>query len=358
MGAAFTQLTAVIVLMLVMSQTQALSISHVSHKPSYIEVNTRIKIAIRFALDEAATVVLRIYDDREFLIKEERIAGFNKSDNTIIWDGRDNNGKRVPPEAYHYTLEASNGSDSVVYDPSDITGNDVVEVSNLKWDKKADSISYSVRKNTRVSLRIGIDDGGPLLATILDWQPRARGVHKEKWDGIDSSGTVDIKRLVSAEIFGQAYSLSGNTIIFGPYQSDSEYVENIDTSHKRKRTYNSKKMFNYHGKDAASRSDFAIDVALPKDIKLNKDKLPIFKGSVPIRINIPKQELKRMQTNRFEPMLFVDGTYISELESGFFPLTWRMHAKDYKEGEHYITINIRGYDGQVGSASRRIVVKH
>lgn len=359
MSVLITRLVAFIMLMLAFAQAHALSITHVSHMPSYVDSKSKAKVSIRFALDEAATVSLRVYDDRELLIKEITSAGLSKGDNAIIWDGTDSSGKQVPPEAYHYTLVANQGSEFVVYDTSDITGNDVISVSNLKWDKKAGTINYSVRKNTRVSLRVGMKAGGPLLTTVLDWQPRARGQYQEKWNGLDSSGTLDIKKLEKVQVFGQAYALSTNTIIIGPNQNASRYSENIHPdSNRRERTTSSKKMFNFHGKDAASRGDFNIDVDLPKDIKQNKNKLPVLTGNVPIRISIPKKDLIRMQTDRFEPMLFVDGIYVSELESGFFPLTWRLNAKDYKEGEHFITINVRGYEGQIGSTSRKVIIKH
>lgn len=341
------------------TQAHALTIKHVSHDPIYTDINAQVKIAIRFALDSPSTVTLRIYDDREYLIKQTTRGGLKAGDNTMEWDGTDSNNRKVPPEAYRYTLEASQGGENVTYDPGDITGGDNIAVKNLTWNKETNTLDYSITKNSRVSLRAGIKEGGPLLASVVNWQPRARGHYSEKWEGKDASGTLDIKKLKDVMLFGQAYSLSNNTIIIGPYQNTSKYIESLDAgTQKRERTHTANKMFNFHGKDADARKDFDMNVVLPDNLEKDKNNLPVFEGNVPIRINIPKEDLMRMQTSRFEPMLFVDGKYVSELESGFFPVTWRLNSQDYTQGEHYITVNIRGYDGQIGAASKRITIRH
>lgn len=337
----------------------ALTITGVSHSPTYFEPKNSSKVAIRYTLDQPAQVILRLFDDRDILIKKLSSSQAKKNENMFYWDGTDYNGKKVPAEAYRYTLEATTASENVAYDVSDTTGNKSLDIINTQWDKAGDKISYLINKPSRISIRVGIDQGGPLLATVTDWLPRGRGEHSEQWNGMDTAHEVNIERIPNTVVHTRAYTLSSNTIVVGPYSNKSMYV-NIDDEDVVKRVALKKnwKKFDYLSKKAKARSDYTVGIKLPDDPIETINDVPVFKGTIPIKITLQADDIERMQLDRFESMLFIDGKYVSELETGFSPLTWRLDTSLYTEGEHFITVNLRGYDGQFGVTSRNLYIRH
>jgi hypothetical protein len=341
------------------SLCNALSISHVSHAPVYVDSASGEEVSVRFKLDEHADIRLNIYDDREYLIKQVSLTNVAIGDNEISWDLTDMRGKEVPPEAYHYTLEAKSGNTTVVFDVSDTTGNKPTRVNNVKWDKTKQIVSYYVLEPSRVSIRAGIDDGGPLLATITDWQARNRGPHQDPWGGYDKDKVLNIEKMDNVIIHAGAISLSDNSIIIGPPQTESVYVKKITQPVIRERKDKSAKAaYANLSKSADLRSDYDIDIDILTEGSNEASEPVVLTGTVPIRISMSNVEQGRMQQDRFEPMLFIDGIYVTEVETGFFPVTWKLDTTKYDEGEHFITVNIRGYGGQYGVASRLIRIKH
>lgn len=175
--------------MLMFGSAHALTIQHVNHYPKQINPNKNETVAIKYSLDESAQVVLNIYDDRDLLIKHIKSKGqLKKGDHVFVWNGYDQVNRPVPSEAYRYTLIASNVGGSVEHDLSDLTGGQVVKVHQLKWDTKTKKIQYRVLKPSRVNVRVGLKNNGPLMATITDWVGRGHGLHEVSWDGFDNSG--------------------------------------------------------------------------------------------------------------------------------------------------------------------------
>jgi len=341
-----------------LKNVQALTITGVSHSPGYLSHKQPSNVKIHYRLDKPASVVVKLFDDHETLVRKINIHSAKKGDNFMLWDGADHYGKQLPAEAYRYTLEATAGNEVVVYDTSDITGNEAVEVRSVKWNKKKQQVSYVINKASRVSLRVGIDNAGPLLSTITDWLPRARGEHVEKWNGMDISQKINISKIQNTIIHARAYSMSSNAIILGPYSNKSNYADiRYQDAEKREVSKKRWKQFDYMSKNARTRSDYVISLRLPESTK-SVNGTPVFTGIVPIRISLQKGELERLQQDRFEPMLYMDGKFVSELETGFFPITWRLDTSKYSEGEHFLTVNLRGYDGQFGVTTGKLYIRH
>ena len=106
-----------------------------------------------------------------------------------------------------------------------------------------------------------------------------------------------------------------------------------------------------------NRGDFTLKIILPENMEKTSSGIAIVKNRVPVRFNVPADVQQRMLNDRFEPILFVDGEYKTENEVGFFPMTWNWDPKGLVEGEHVLTVNLRGYDGHLGSASVKVFVK-
>ncbi len=342
----------VLLSLLFASNAFALSITNVAHSPVYVNEDTQ-KVKVRFKNNSASRVVLKIYDDRQLMIRSVEKNDLQLGDNTIEWNLLDNRGNKVPPEAYSYTIEALSDADSVLYDPTDKTGGDFVTLQNIVWDKNNNQIRYVLNKPARVSIRIGIDNGGPLIASVVNWTPRARGEHIEKWTGMDDQNQIDINKLANTIIHARAYSLSTNAIIIGPAKRSAEYVANITWPIERRAQSDKRpSMFDYMSKTPDKRGDYSLTIKLP----LEED--GEYSGLIPVRIDLNARDKNRMLQDRFEPILFVDGQFASELETGFFPLTWRLDTRQFSNGNHYITVNLRGYDGQFGVASRSITIRN
>lgn len=331
--------------------TYALSITNVSHNQI---TNTISSFDIQYMIDEPSLVTLNIYDDRNILIRSNKQTTKNKGSESIVWDGKDSNGNAVPPEAYHYTLQAQANGKSVLYDTTDITGNAFVKLQNIKWDKEKNTVSYTINKPARISIRVGIKDGGPLLATVVNWLPRTNGPHIEKWDGMDTQAQLNVSNIKNTTLHTRAYSFSTNTILVGSDIKKSTYVENTGKpAKKRIVTTNKKRIFKYMGKNAEARNDYLIGIDLPK-----QDHLDFYSGTIPIKITLDLKNKSRLLQDRFEPMLYVDGIFETELETGFFPLTWKLDTTKFSNGEHFITVNLRGYAGQFGVASQKLNIRN
>lgn len=63
-----------------------------------------------------------------------------------------------------------------------------------------------------------------------------------------------------------------------------------------------------------------------------------------------------MQQSLYEVAFFVDNVFISEQEQGYVPLNWRWNPVDLKPGIHTVTVNVSGFNGQVGVKSLQIEI--
>ena len=318
------------------------------------------KVNIRFALDEKASVTLNIYDGRDYLIRQQSGQVFTVGDNSMEWDLTDNGGKRVTDGHYHYTLTATGSQgESVTYDTTDLSGGDLVSLNNLEWDNKTNTVHYTVNKPSLVNLRAGVENGGPLLLTLLNWYPRAYGTYTETWDGNDASGQLDISQLEGIRLSGTAYTLSNNTVIVGHPVTDPEFIE-IKTWDVHQREAKNVK---YAGRlklgvaNLSDKRDFKVIMKLPGNLNKTENGNVVLSGIVPVRITAPDDQLQRINNQRFEPVLFVDGKYQSEIEVGFLPITWRLDTTTLKPGDHYIAVNLRGFDGEFGVAIKKFRIE-
>ena len=63
-----------------------------------------------------------------------------------------------------------------------------------------------------------------------------------------------------------------------------------------------------------------------------------------------------MQQSLYEVAFFVDNQFLSEEEQGYVPLTWRWNPAGLKPGIHLVTVNVSGFNGQVGVKSLQIAI--
>jgi hypothetical protein len=79
-------------------------------------------------------------------------------------------------------------------------------------------------------------------------------------------------------------------------------------------------------------------------------------GVTPIEVVVPTSIAARLAQQRFEVVYFIDGQFIEESEIGVLPATWNVDGVKLSPGEHYLTVNLRGYDGSFGYGSLKVQV--
>ena len=336
----------------------ALEIANVYHAPKIFNPSKNQQVAIHFTLSSDAQLKLKIFDDRDLLIRKISLRR-NSGAQKITWDGKDTAGKLVPSEAYRYTLEGVDSSgDRVEYDVSDITGAERVVAKNIAWDADNKVIRYQLSKPARVILRVGIQNRGPIMLSRLNWSARTAGIHTEVWDGMDGSGVVNLASHPKLEIAIDAYSLSDNSILVGPKNSAPQYIENIAWGEQRRvvKQERKKNMYAHAQQSAETRGELDVRLVLVGEFAKNSEGLPLVSGIVPIRLEVAAKDQSRLLARGFEPIFFLDGLYVHENEMGFLPVTWKWDTRKVNAGEHYVTGNIRSYEGNFGMATLKAYV--
>jgi len=343
------------------SSAYGLTFQNVSHNKMIFNPAKSENVKIGFELDEEVYVTLSMFDARDIRIRKVySTVLLDAGQHSLIWDGRDQAKRSVPPGAYHYTLTGySKKGGSVEYDPTDFTVGKTEWVKDVVWDEAQNQIRFKLARPSRVTLRIGLGENGPLLNTLLNWVARPNGEQMVEWDGFDVSGTINLRSHPAREIGVHAFPLSTNTILIGPFHKRIKIIENIPwqiekRTIKRKRK---KRMFAQHLRSAEQRGDFPILlVPMGKRIK-NNDGEFVVSREVIFKLDVPDEYRSKVAAQRFESVFFLDGQFIGESEKGTLPMTWHWNPADINEGVHYITANVRGFEGDFGTNTIKIIYK-
>lgn len=349
-------------LLLVAAPASALQITNAVAEPSSLESASGGPVKIRFSLSAPAQVSVNIYDGRDLLIRRiQPDAILSAGDQQLTWDLRDQVHRPVPPEAYRWTITATTpAGERVDYDLTDLSAaKRDLPVFDIKWNPETQAIGYRIQRPGRINIRIGLANNGPLLITVLDWVVRDAGSHQIPWNGKDQSGVLDLREHPQLKIAVDAYALSDNSIIVGPPADHVSLVEDLPWGEQRRVANDTlrKRMHFHRQQPLESRGDYQITLTLPDDLPKDADGLPILTGIVPVRLNIDEADRARALARRFEPVFFVDGSFAFENEVGFLPMTWRWNTAGTNPGIHFLTANLRGYEGNFGIATLKVRVQ-
>lgn len=317
-------------------------------------------VAISCQLSEPAQLMLHIYDGRDVEVRRvlEKKVGAPLT-REIHWDGRDELGVPVPPEAYRYVLtaKAPDGHEAV-HDLSDVTGGADLKVAGVDWDAKTQELRYVLSEAARVNVRVGLRNNGPLMRTVVDWVARPAGAQHERWDGFDASRAIELGAHPALDISVSAFSLPHNTLFVMPLATTVKVID-IPASERKVRPSSAKaqpkRMFAHAQQALEDRGDFQVDLVLPSHLPMH-DSVPNISGPTPIRVNVSEADRARVLGRRLEPVFFVDGQYVYENEVGYLPMTWVWDLVGTSPGIHYITVNLRGYEGNFGMATAKVRV--
>lgn len=337
---------------------QALDITAVSHSPPAIDPAKEATVEIRFRISEPASVALHIFDGRDLLVRTiEPTRPIASGDAKLTWDGRDEKGRIVPPEAYVYTLTAKTESgETAEFDLTDLSGNEELPPPKVRWDATAHQVRYELTAPARVIVRAGLDNSGPLLRTVIDWVARAPGAHAEAWDGRDESGLIDASKHPDLLLTAQAWALPKNAIVVLPEAPRVVLIEKLGWAELRRVKKRSEPLREraLHQQPIEKRGDVRIHLTLASAVERDADGTPVARGPVAIQLDVDAADRARLLEQRFEAGFFVDGKYVFENEVGFLPMTFTWDAGAVNVGLHYVTGNVWGYAGQFGTTTIQV----
>lgn len=298
-------------------------------------------------------------------LKLENLPKKAKEPLVVVWDGKDQKGEVVPDEAYFPVVRILSKKGKVFeYNvKSDLAGEEV-----YKFEKKINpgSIEYDLPETSRILVRSGIFNG-PMLRTIVDWEPRTKGFHVERWNGRDSDGLKNIESMADISYLVIGYRLPQSIILtYGNASlSYKDYRQANGWPLKTART--EEKVLERNGRPV--RPEYYLPIAQLKSADISVDLMNVGTGEsvtefkqfdeILTSVSIAKEDELYLDQSRYEISFFVDNAFIAEEEQGFVPFKWRWSPGRYgiQPGEHILTVNVSSYNGQVTVKNMRFVLK-
>jgi|GEM_PF-471203 len=343
-------------------------LDHATVQPWFFDPSAGQSVEVSYTLSRPARVTVSIYGPNHELVAQpvagaEREAGSHQE----TWDGLDADGAVVADEAYYPVVEARSSTGVQVYDPAASSGGERINPRDIHFDPREGLISYVLPEPSRVLLRAGIDEG-PLLATVVNWEPRGAGLSTEHWSGRDQQGLRSFSREPDALVIVQAYALPEHSVIaignrqttyrerylaWGserprrPLPTRGPAAEAIESPHWRQPVHLDKDpriSVTFPDREDGSGYDPTRSVQVSGDRAL-------------VRVDVPNQVTKRfLRDQRFELVAFVDDQRVDEAEQAHLPFNWSWNLSDLEPGEHWLTINLVTFSQLVGTTTRRVTV--
>ena len=294
-------------------------------------------------------------DDLIRMLSQEEIMP-DTTDYVVKWDGRDDAGNIVPDEAYSPVVIVTTQSDGIVtIAAQDSSGGE--EVYDFEKNIRPGVIEYSLPEASRMLVRSGIKNG-PMLRTLIDWEPRTAGFHAERWNGRDKDDVIAIEQNPDVGYLIVGFELPHHSII--THGNDSERYRHYRERHNwpLRQTGTEKHALERNGRvlrqeayqPVLQQKSPRIDVSLlSAGTRLPLQRVKVLEEMLTEVKLHPLDEIY-LDQERYEISFFVDNAFIAEEEQGFVPYTWRWSPGrlGIKPGEHLLTVNVSGYNGQVG----------
>lgn len=311
-------------------------------------------VNISFEVNQPAKTQVFIYDRLGQQVKTIDASAKDSGQYEVQWDGYIAKDKRPYGSLFLYVIKVkTHDGQELIYNPAPETGGELIKVHDYTYDKKTGQVEYVLPKACMVRLRAGLKEG-MLAKTILDWKPQSAGRHSFLWDGKDDTGLLDLSKHPDLELKLTCYTLPDNTIILTDQSmemNNSYPSEPVDVWGAEDK----KKYIHYqHNPQICHEPKFSV--SFPKS-KTNSEGIPVLVGNTPVRVEINKRDKMDLVNKRFEIMLYVDGTFLFEMEEGTSPFTFNWNTKGFAKGPHILTVNIMSYDDHIGVNSQKIQIE-
>lgn len=336
------------------------SISRKSFNPAKGEA-----VTISWHISRSSRALIQIFDPDMRLIRElvPEDTG-NPGLCEVSWDGKDPDGNIVPDEAYFFTIEANDYKGELThYDPITFSVAENFDCP-VEFDSSRQMVTYELTQDSRILVRAGITHG-PLLKTIVHWEPRLAGINEDSWDGKDASDVINVADQKGFTMMSDAVTLPENIIltIGNKEYTYFEYKNKISCDRpikeERPRIVADKTQPDLQFSRPARQGDAPkFYIKLPENLQINEQGHPIVTGKLPIKIYLDEKVKKSATERRYEIICYVDFKFITEQEEGYSPSTWVWDISNVPNGEHILTVNVATLTGQVASASMKVMVQN
>ncbi len=274
----------------------------------------------------------------------------------VKWDGKDDAGNAVPDEAYLPIVIVTMQSDeSVTISEQGSSGGE--ELYDFEKTIRPGVIEYSLPAASRMLVRSGIKNG-PMLRTLIDWQPRTSGFHAERWNGRDNDDVIAIEQNPDVGYLIVGYELPHHSIITHGNNSESyrRYRERHNwpliqaNDGQRALERNGRLLRQEAYQPLLQQKSPRIDVSLLSAGSRQPLQRVSALDEMLTEVKLHPLDEIYLDQERYEISFFVDHAFIAEEEQGYVPFTWRWSPgrMGIKPGEHLLTVNVSGYNGQVG----------
>jgi hypothetical protein len=314
-------------------------------------------VTLYYRLTQPASVTTQVFDADGGMVRllenaVQRDAGLH----AVAWNGIDDESEPVPDEAYTFTIETDDGT---VYDPTTFSGGIVADADDPVFEPGG-NLLYKLPAAARVLVRLGID-GGPMLNTLVDWEPRVRGTITESWDGRDADGHIDLLGQDGFTALVTYVTLPEATVITYGNAQESYRQYKLGRGQQRPQKPQRERLAESAPglrpamlvPPAWSRAP-RVTMTFPNLPDAAADAVPTVSNAVDVYIDVDPDDRTRLLEDQFEVILFVDNLFFAEAERGHLPMNWRWELHQFPAGERLLTVNIASFRGQVGVVSRKV----
>ncbi|OZS45575.1 hypothetical protein [Photobacterium sanguinicancri] len=272
---------------------------------------------------------------------------------TLAWDGKDELGVVVPDEAWFPVIRYVYEGDEYTVTPMDNSGGEILQSIPIVFQSR-EQLNITLDQPARLLVRAGLKSGA-MLKTISDWRPLVSGTHLIHWDGLDTSGVYPFTESEDFAVMATAFALPEHAIMtWGNASIDYVQWHKLRgySEHVADRRANIKQ-----SRDGKTLSKvFFKPMYLPRDPRVTvyfdtRRQASANNELAFVQVDIPKEDRGIVEKSLFEVGFFINGQFVSEEEQGYVPFVWQFNPNEYPKGDHYLTVNISGFDGQVGVAT-------
>ena len=319
------------------------------------------KLNIHFRLSKKAKIEVTVYDPDFATVRTLDLGGFLETgQHTSVWDGKDLDGNVVPDEAYFFVVTAKDEKgNEQIYDPTALSGGEGHDLTEVTVDPDSKVITYRLPVMARVLIRLGVQDG-PLLKTLVDWQPRVAGEITEYWNGRDQDNLIDLLNHPRFKMLITYFTLPENSVItYGNRAVDYRgYKKSLGVKRPVKaRTARTEVLVSPHYQLPRT-VDYSptLKLSLSNVKSYDQGEVPILQGKTLVKVDIDEPDKSFFANQQYEITLFLDTEFYAEQEMGYVPFNWVWDLSNVSEGEHILTVNLSGFKDQIGVLSKKVSV--
>jgi len=318
------------------------------------------ELGLSVDLKRAAEVTVRVFDadwTEVALLTDSR--AMPAGENNLAWPGKDNEGNVVPDEAYFFTVEARSPEDELeVYDPTAFSGGEEADLTEASIDPLLGAIRYRLPQMARVNIRVGVS-GGPLLKTVVDWEPRVAGQVTDYWDGKDLDQLMDLREHPDRKMIISYFTLPATSVItYGNKDATYQHVSGTDRPVKPERSSGwaeDKKISPHYRIPRARDRSPRIRMAFPNSTGEEEGSI-VLKGRSLVHVDLDAESKQHFESAKFEIVFYVDGRFYAEEETGYAPYNWVWDTSQMDEGSYLLTVNVSSFKDQIGIKSARVKI--